>query len=157
MALGDFSGVIPPEQSAQILQEATRASAALQLCQTVPMGTGVTQMPVPKTLPTASWVTSASGRKPYTDVGLKPATLTAEEVAAVVAIPDKMFEDTSINLWGYVRPLMSQAIAMALDGAALFAVGAPASFPAAGVRDHAAAANAGTAAADTTNTTRAAA
>jgi len=155
MALGDFSGVIPPEQSAQILQEATRASAALQLCQTVPMGTGVTQMPVPKTLPTASWVTSASGRKPYTDVGLKPATLTAEEVAAVVAIPDKMFEDTSINLWGYVRPLMSQAIAMALDGAALFGVNAPASFPAGGVRGHAAAVNAGTDAADTINKTMA--
>ena len=151
MALGDFSGVIPPEQSAQILQEATRASAALQLCQTVPMGTGVTQMPVPKTLPTAAWVTAGTGRKPYTDVGLKPATLTAEEVAAVVAIPDKMLEDTSINLWGYVRPLMSQAIAMALDGAALFGVNAPASFPAGGVRGHAAAVNAGTDAADTVN------
>jgi len=151
MALGDFSGVIPPELSAQIIQEATRQSAALQLCQTVPMGTGVTQMPVPKTLPTASWVTAASGRKPYTDVGLKPATLTAEEVAAVIAVPDKMVEDTTINLWGYCRPLLSQAIAMALDGAALFGVGAPASFPAGGVRGHAAAVNAGTDAADTIN------
>jgi len=86
MALGDFSGVIPPEVSTVIMQEAVRASAALQLCQTVPMGTGVSQMPVPKTLPTASWVTaSGSGRKPYTDIGLKPATLTAEEVAGIAA------------------------------------------------------------------------
>jgi HK97 family phage major capsid protein len=152
MALGDFSGVIPPEVSAQIIQEATRASAALQLCQTVPMGTNVSQMPVPKTLPTASWVTaSGTGRKPYTDVGLKPAQLTAEEVAAVIAIPDKMIEDTTINLWGYCRPLLSQAIAMALDGAALFGVNAPASFPVGGVRGHAAAVNAGTDAADTIN------
>ena len=73
MALGDFSGVIPPEVSSQILQEALRASAALQLCNKVPMGTGVSQMPVPKTLPTASWVTAAgTGRKPYTNVGSSP-------------------------------------------------------------------------------------
>jgi len=156
MALGDFSGVIPPEVSAQIIQEATLQSAALQLCNTVPMGTGVSQMPVPKTLPTASWVTAATGRKPYTDVGLKPATLTAEEVAAVIAIPDKMIEDTSINLWAYCRPLMAQAIAMALDGAVLFGQAAPASFPAGGVRGHAAAVNAGTDAADTLNKTMAA-
>jgi HK97 family phage major capsid protein len=157
MALGDFSGVIPPEFSTTILQEAVRASAALQLCQTVPMGTGVSQMPVPKTLPTASWVTaSGTGRKPYTDVGLKPATLTAEEVAAVIAIPDKMIEDTSINLWGYCRPLLSQAIAMALDGAVIFGVNPPASFPAGGIRAHAAPVNAGSDAADTINKTMAA-
>src|SRR5215831_5794249 len=152
MALGDFSGVIPPELSAQIIQEATRQSAALQLCQTVPMGTGVSQMPVPKTLPTASWVTaSGSGRKPYTDIGLKPATLTAEEVAAVIAIPDKMIEDTSINLWNYARPLLAQAIAVALDGAVIFGVNAPASFPVGGIMAKAAPVNAGTDVIDSIN------
>ena len=152
MALGDFSGVIPPEVSTTIMQEAIRQSAALQLCQKVPMGTGVSQMPVPKTLPTASWVTaSGSGRKPYTDIGLKPATLTAEEVAAVIAIPDKMIEDTTINLWNYARPLLAQSIAMALDGAVLFGVNAPASFPAGGVRGAAAAVNAGIDAVDSVN------
>ena len=157
MALGDFSGVIPAEYSTAILQQAMRQSAALQLCQKIPMGTNVSSMPVPKTLPTASWVSSAgSGRKPYTDVGLKPATLTAEEVAAVVAIPDKMIEDTSINLWAYTRPLLAQAIAMALDGAVLFGQAAPATFPAGGVRGHAAAVNAGSDAADTINKTMAA-
>ena len=152
MALGDFSGVIPAEYATTILQEATRQSAALQLCQKIPMGTGVSSMPVPKTLPTASWVSAAgTGRKPYTDVGLKPAILTAEEVAATIAIPDKMIEDTSINLWGYCRPLLSQAIAMALDGAVLFGVNPPASFPAGGVRGHAVAVNAGADAADSIN------
>ena len=139
MALGDFSGVIPPEVSSQILQEALRASAALQLCNKVPMGTGVSQMPVPKTLPTASWVTAAgTGRKPYTNVGLQPATLTAEEVAAVIAIPDKMIEDTSINLWGYCRPLLAQAIGQALDAAVIFGLNPPASFPAGGIMNTAA-------------------
>jgi HK97 family phage major capsid protein len=89
-------------------------------------------------------------------VGLKPATLTAEEVAAVIAIPDKMIEDTTINLWNYCRPLLAQSIAMALDGAVLFGVNPPASFPVGGIRGHAAAVNAGLDAADTINKTMAA-
>jgi HK97 family phage major capsid protein len=138
--------------SAVILQEAMQASAALQLCQKVPMGTGVTQMPVPKTLPVASWVTaSGTGRKPYTNIGLQPATLTAEEVAAVIAIPDKMIEDTSINLWNYARPLLAQAIGVALDGAAIFGVAAPASFPVGGVMGAATVVNTGLDAIDSVN------
>ena len=152
MALGDFSGVIPPVMSTAIIQEATLASAALQLCNRIPMGTGVQQMPVPKTLPTASWVSAAgSGRKGYTNVGLQPAQLTAEEVAAVIAIPDKMIEDTSIDLWGYCRPLLAQAIAQALDGAVLFGVNAPASFPVGGVMAAATGVAAGVDAVDTIN------
>jgi HK97 family phage major capsid protein len=143
MALGDFSGVIPPQLSATIIQEVMQTSAAMQLCTRLPMGTGVTQMPIPKTLPVASWVTAATGRKPYTNVGLQTATVTAEEVAAVVAIPDKMVEDSSINLWNYTRPLVSQAIALALDGAVLFGVNAPASFPVGGVMAEAVGVNAG--------------
>ncbi len=153
MALGDFSGVIPPALSTAIIQEVTQTSAAMRLCTQFPMGTGVTQMPIPKTMPTASWVTAASGRKPYTDVGLKTATLTAEEVAAVVAIPDKMIEDSSINLWNYTRPLLTQAIALALDGAVLFGVNAPASFPVGGLMAEAVGVNAGTDALDTVNKT----
>lgn len=155
MALGDFSGVIPPEQSTQIIQEAVLQSAALRLGQRIPMGTGVSNMPVPKTFPTASWVTAANGRKPYTDIGLQNETLTAEEVAAVIGIPDKMVEDSSINLWNYCRPLLSEAIAMAVDGAMLFGVNAPASFPVGGVEGAAIAVNAGADAIDTLNLTMA--
>jgi len=115
------------------------------------MGVGVTNMPVPKTFPTASWVTSASGRKPYTDIGLKTAVVTAEEVAAVIGIPDKMIEDSSINLWAYCRPLVAEAIARALDDAVLFGIGAPASFPVGGVLGRAVAVNAGSDALDTVN------
>jgi len=155
MALGDFSGVIPPAMSTTIIQEVLQSSAAMRLCSRLPMGTGVTQMPIPKTLPTASWVTSATGRKPYTNVGLQTATVTAEEVAAVIAIPDKMVEDSSINLWNYCRPLLSQAIAVALDGAVIFGLNAPASFPIGGIMAEAVPVNAGLDAIDTINKTMA--
>ncbi len=129
----DFSGVIPPEFSNQIIQEAIQQSAVLQLANLVPMGTGIAEMPVPDTLPIAGWVTAPGGRKPYTALGLKLQTLHAEEVAAVTAIPDVYLEDTTINLWGWVRPRIAEAIGRALDNAVLFGVNAPATFPVGGV------------------------
>jgi HK97 family phage major capsid protein len=128
----DYTGVIPPEFSTQIIEEAVQQSAVLQLANLVPMGTSVTQMPIPKTLPKAAWVSAPGGRKPYTDLALEAQTLTAEEVAAVTAIPDVFLEDSSINLWNWVRPRLAEAIAVALDEAVLYGTGAPATFPAPG-------------------------
>ena len=129
----DFSGVIPPEFSTQIIEEAVQQSAVLRLANTVPMGTSISEMPVPKTLPKASWVSAPGGRKAYTALGLETETLHAEEIAAVTAIPDQYLEDASINLWGWVRPRLAEAIAIALDDAVLFGTGAPATFPAGGI------------------------
>lgn len=129
----DFSGVIPIEFSSQIIEEAVQQSAVLQLANTVPMGTTIAEMPVPKTLPKAGWVSAPGGRKPYTALGLETQTLHAEEVAAVTAIPDVYLEDSSINLWGWVRPRLAEAIAIALDDAILFGTDAPATFPVGGV------------------------
>jgi HK97 family phage major capsid protein len=135
----DFSGVIPPEFSAQIIEEAVQASAVLQLAQLVPMGTAIAQMPIPSVLPVASWTTGAGGRKAWTDIGLTTAQLTAEEVSAVTAIPDQYLEDSSINLWNWVRPRIAEAIALALDSAVLWGTNAPATFPVGGVNAVAAA------------------
>jgi HK97 family phage major capsid protein len=123
--------------SAQIIQEATRQSAALSLGRRVPMGTKINQLPVPSMLPTATFVTAPTGRKPYTEVGLRPETLTAEEVAAVIAIPDAMIEDSTLNLWAYARPLLSQAIAIAVDNAVFHGIGTPGSWPAGGLWNNA--------------------
>ena len=73
------------------------------------------------------------GRKPYTDLALEMQTLHAEEVAAVTAIPDVYLEDSTINLWGWVRPRLAEAIAVAVDSAMLFGTNAPATFPAGGI------------------------
>jgi HK97 family phage major capsid protein len=141
MALGDFSGVVPREYSAQIIEEATQASAALTLGQRLPMGTRITELPIPKTFPKAEWVTSPyagaanTGRKNYTDIGLQPQVITAEEVAAVIAIPDVYLDDNEINLWNFCRPRLAEAIGVAVDDAMLFGVAGatPPTFPGGGV------------------------
>jgi HK97 family phage major capsid protein len=141
MALGDFSGVVPRDYSAQIIEEATQASAALTLGQRLPMGTRISELPIPKTFPKAEWVTSPyagaanTGRKPYTDIGLQPQVITAEEVAAVIAIPEVYLDDNEINLWNFCRPRLAEAIGVAVDDAMLFGLAGatPATFPNGGV------------------------
>ena len=150
MAALDFTGWIPPQFSTQIIQEATQQSAALTLGTRVPMGTSVMQMPVPKTFPKAAWVT-AGGRKPFTDLQVGVEQMTAEEVAAVVAIPDVYLEDSSINLWNFVRPLLAEAIAAAVDDAILFGIDAPPTFPVGGLAAMAQAVTGGTDHLDTVN------
>lgn len=137
MPLSNFSGVIPAEQSSLILQEATRQSAALSLGRRIPMGTHVTALPLPKKLPEARFVNaptaSTTGRKFYTDVRMDSEILTAEEIAAIIAIPDNMIEDSTINLWNFCRPLLSEAIAIAIDNAVFFGIGAPPTWPTGGL------------------------
>ena len=135
----DFSGVIAPEFSNQIIEEVLQQSVALRLAQLMPMGTSISNLPIPSTLPTATWVSAAGGRKGWTDLALTTKTLHAEEVAAVTAIPDQYLEDTSINLWNWVRPRIAEAIAVALDSAVLFGTNAPGTFPAGGINAVAAA------------------
>jgi HK97 family phage major capsid protein len=135
MPLSDFSGIIPHEYSQQIIDEVEQRSAVLQLAQTMPMGTRITELPVTGKLPTAQWVhgsgapPAGTGRKPYTDLTLVPQTITAEEIAAVVAIPQQYLDDNTINLWNWARPKMAEAIAIKLDETVLFG-GAPANVPA---------------------------
>lgn len=147
----DFSGVIPPEFSTQIIQEAVRASSALALGNLIPMGTSITELPIPKTLPVASFVAATGGLKPWTDIALQTATLKAEEVAAITAIPDAYLEDSSINLWEFVRPRIAEAIGVALDAAVFWGVGAPTSYPVGGVNAVATAVAPGVDAIDTIN------
>jgi HK97 family phage major capsid protein len=138
--LSDFSGIIPHEYSQQIIEEVTQQSTVLQLAQLMPMGTRITEIPIAGTLPSAQWITGTNlppggpGRKQYTDLKLSPQVITAEEIAAVVAIPDQYLEDNTINLWTWARSRLAEAIAVRLDETVLFGgAGIPATFPVGGV------------------------
>jgi HK97 family phage major capsid protein len=145
------SGVIPPEFSTTIIQGVRQSSAALAVGTRVPMGTSVSEWPIPKTFPKAGWVNAPGGRKPFTDLDMTTESMKAEEIAAVIAIPNVMRDDSTINLWNYATPLLTEAIAIGLDDAVFFGEDAPPSFPVGGVAAAAVAAGAGTDIPDTIN------
>jgi len=92
------------------------------------MGTKVGNMPVLTALPVAQWVTGDTGRKATSEMIWEKKELTVEELAVIVPIPENVFDDTTIEVWGQVRPRIGEAFGAALDAAVFFGDNAPASF-----------------------------
>jgi HK97 family phage major capsid protein len=99
------------------------------------MSSKTNRLPVLSVLPTAYWVTGDTGLKETDAVSWENVTLTAEELAVIVPIPEAYIDDAVIDVIGEVRPLIAEAFGRALDLAALFNVSRPASWSAAIVND----------------------
>lgn len=131
-------GVIPVEYSADIIQAATQASAALSTFNVIQMPTSQTSIPVLSALPGVGWVneTPLTGEgaedtvKPTTSQSWSNVVLTAEELAAIVVIPEAVLEDASIDLWAQITPRLGEAIAMKVDETVFFGGAAGVSKPA---------------------------
>ena len=121
--------LIPDAYVNSVLQEATYSSVVLQRAKNVRLSTKKTTQPVLATLPDAYWLQGDTGMKQTSDVTWKDLTITAEELAVIVPIPDAVIDDASINMWNSTKPLLAQAIGKKIDQAALFGVDKPTSWP----------------------------
>jgi HK97 family phage major capsid protein len=123
------SALIPNEYATQIIQDATQQSAIMQFARQIPMSTRTRTQPVLGQKPIAYWVGGDTGLKQTTKQMWDNITITAEELAAIVPIPENLIDDASVPLWGEVQPRLAEAIGEKLDAAALFGTDKPASFP----------------------------
>lgn len=135
---GDF---IPVAESNQIIQGMIGSSAVLQLAQRVPMSTKQEKTKVLSALPDAYWVDGDTGLKQTTKMDWDNKTITAEELAVIVPVPEAVLADSAIDLFAQIRPRLVEAFGKKLDEACLFGVDAPASFTDAIVPDAIAAGN----------------
>ena len=129
------SALIPEAVSNILLKDLENTSAAMTLFRRVPMGTKVNRLPILAALPSAYWVDGDTGLKGTTGANWSNKYLTAEELAAIVPIPEALLDDTSYDIWGAIRPLLADAIARKLDDAVFFGNSKPASFPTAIIPD----------------------
>lgn len=133
MAYDDIIGrtdtIIPEPVAADIIQDAIHQSIVLNRARRVPMSSATQKQPVLTALPEAYWVQADTGLKETTDGAWAPSTLTAEELAAIVVIPDAVYADSSIDMWGALRPLIAEAMGAKIDAAAIFGTDAPTSWP----------------------------
>lgn len=121
-------GLIPVQYANEIIQSATANSVALSTFRTMRMPTGTTSLPVMSALPNVGFVNETplhgSGYedtvKPVTDATWDNVVLTAEELAAIVVIPEAVVEDSSINLWNEITPRLGEAIAVKIDETVFF-------------------------------------
>jgi len=124
LARQDINEIIKPE---------TQTSAAMSAFRTIRMSAGVARMPVLAALPTAGWVTDnnstdATGVKPTSKVSWTNKELVAEEMAVIVPVHENTLADSNFDLWGEIRPLVSQEFGRILDAAVFFGEGKPATW-----------------------------
>ncbi len=140
MALITKSGadaLIPVEQSREIIANIPQKSKLLPLMRRLPnMSSAQRTTPVLNSLPTAYFVSGADesgvpGKKQTTNAEWGKLTLTAEELAVIVPIPEAVLADADYDIWGELKPQIEEAFAVAIDKAILFGTNKPASWAAA--------------------------
>lgn len=133
---------IPESVSDEIIVDAVKGSAVLQMAHTFRMPAYQHRIPVLKTFAGAFWQTGASqdlrdsAKKNTTAVTWDNVFITPEELAILVPIPDAWMADSNIA-WTEIKREVSRAFAKAIDKAVLFGTSEfgslPTSMPAGGI------------------------
>jgi HK97 family phage major capsid protein len=125
----DAADLIPDEYATQILAAVPEVSAALTVLRRVNMGTKVFRQPVLSSLAEAYWVNGDTGLKQTTSAAWEGIDLVAEEIAAIVPVPDSVIADASVPIWNEVRPLLAAEIGRKLDMAVFSGIDKPPTWP----------------------------
>lgn len=126
-----LASIIPTEYSMELLNMvSTDGSHVMRLARRLQnMSRYQKTMPVISALPTAYFVTGDTGLKQTTEVSWEDKTIYAEELACIVPIPDSVLDDAEIDIWGEVRPLIVEALGIAIDNAVLYGTNKPSTWP----------------------------
>lgn len=120
--------LVPQPFAAQVIEELPAASVLVNRARRVTMSANTYRQPVLSALPTAYWVTGDNGLKQTTTQEWQNVQLVAEELAALVPVPNAYMDDAAVPIWDEVRPRLVEAIGRAFDEAGLFGVNKPASW-----------------------------
>ena len=123
------SAALPDTVVSEIIQESPKSSIILDRARRVNMSKAKSKQPVLASLPSAYWVDGDTGLKQTSSADWKDLTMTAEELAVIVPIPDALVADSDIPLWDEIKPLLVEAIGQKIDEAAIFGVDKPTSWP----------------------------
>lgn len=133
--------LVPTLVSADIIKEATHASALLTNARKVTMPSKTHRIPALSVLPSAYFVSGDTGLKQTTSADWENVTLTAEEIAVIVPIPEAYLDDSQVPIWGEARPLIAESFGQLIDRAGLFGYDRPSTWsagivPTAKTRNH---------------------
>jgi HK97 family phage major capsid protein len=125
----DATALIPVETSTEVIRSLAETNPILQLARRLPnMSRYQKSIPVQNALATGYFVNGETGLKQTTDVSWTNVTLQAEEIAAIVPIPEQVLDDSEFDIWEQVRPNVVEALNVAVSGAVLYGTNIPASW-----------------------------
>lgn len=123
------SALISPEESKEIIQGVIENSTVLSRFTRLPnMASNVKEYPIMDNYPMAGFVDGDTGLKMTTDMKWSKKKIVAEEIAAILPVPDNVAADASYNIFEQVKPRLIEAAGRVIDKAILFGVDKPASW-----------------------------
>lgn len=124
------AALIPEVASREIIKNIPTKSTVMSMATRLPnMSAKQTRLPVLSSLPTAYFVNGDTGLIQTSKLEWGNKYIEAEEIAAIVPIPNVLLDDADYDIWGEVRPLIEEAIAVAWDAAVLIGTNAPTTYP----------------------------
>ena len=125
----DAAALIPESVSAEIMAAVPQVSAVMQLARRLPnLSRAQQRIPVMSALATAYFVTGDNSAKQTTEVNWSNKYIDAEEIAAIVPIPEAVLDDAGYDIWSEVRPSLQEAFGRAIDAAVLYGTNIPATW-----------------------------
>lgn len=125
----DLAGLIPTEYSNEMIGRATEQSAVLRLARRLRDIPALTKtMPVLSALPSAYFVSGDTGLKQTSEINWSNKSVTAEELAVIVPIPQAAIDDSNVPIWDQCMPLIVEAAGAAIDAAVLYGTNIPANW-----------------------------
>ncbi len=127
----DAEALIPEEASRDIIANIANDSVVMRLGKRLPnMSRGQLRLPVLSALPLAYFVSEAPASagadyKQTTKVEWENKFITAADIACIVPIPESVLDDADYDIWGEIRPYITEAIGLAFDAAVLYGTNAP--------------------------------
>ena len=126
----DAEALIEESVAAQIFQGVAENSVVMRLAARLPdIPASKHRLPVLSMLPEAYFVSGDAGLKQTTKAAWENKYITAEELAAIVPIPEAVLDDASYPIWDEIRPHLVAALGKAFDAAVLFGTNAPSTWP----------------------------
>ena len=118
--------LIPIQESNEIIQGTIAQSAVLSRGRKLAnMTSKQYKMPVLDMLPIAYFVNGDNGQKKTTKQAWDKKFITAEEIAVIVPIPEAVLDDSEYDIWGEVKPRVTEAFGKVIDSAVLFGENKP--------------------------------
>ncbi len=123
------SSTIPEEVSNVVLDQVSEASAVMRLARRLPnMSRAQTRLPVLSSLPTAYFSSGDNSLAQTTEVDWTDKYIDAEELNVIVPIPNSVLDDSDLDIWAYIKPLISEALGIAVDQAVMYGTNIPATW-----------------------------
>lgn len=128
-----LSGLIPEPVTREIMQGAIAESAVLRMGRKLANMSSKTQtINVLDALPSAYFVNgeatdggAGEAFKQTTKMAWDKKKLYAEEIAVIVPIPEAALDDADYDIWGEVKPRLTEAFGKVIDAAILFGTNKP--------------------------------